>query len=284
MTTTTIKQKILHFAIVKIIIGVVIVMASVIIGQQIFLKIPGVSLLTPEVRNFIKGILVSTLAIGSYWLLYSKYEHRVITELSSNGLLKKLFSGLLIGSGLQVLTILVIYFLCDFKVISVNPFSTLIIPFTIAFTIAILEEILLRGIVFRITEEKWGSIIALIISGIIFAGLHLVNPHVTVLSVLCIAAVGVFLGAVYMYYRSLWVPIAIHFGWNFTQSGIFGEITSGNEKTSSLLTTQINGPEFLTGGQFGPEGSIQAVLFCVIAAVIILRQLYRQDKISPKLI
>jgi hypothetical protein len=284
MTTSITKQRILQFAIVKIIIGVIIILALVIIGQQIFLKIPGVSLLNSEVKNFIKGILVSTLAIGSYWLLYRKYEHRVITELSTNGLWKKLFTGILLGSGLQVLTILVIYLFGDFKVITVNPFSALIIPFTIAFTVAILEEILLRGIVFRITEEKWGSIKALIISGIIFAGLHLVNPHVTVISVLCITAVGVLLGAVYMYYRSLWVPIAIHFGWNFTQAGIFGEITSGNEKTSSLFTTQINGPEFLTGGQFGPEGSIQAVLFCIIAALILLRQLYYKDKIIPKLI
>lgn len=115
--------------------------------------------------------------------------------------------------------------------------------------------------------------------GVDLWGLHLVNPHVTLISILCITAVGVLLGAAYMYYRSLWVPIAIHFAWNFTQNGIFGAITSGNEKTSSLFTTQITGPEILTGGQFGPEGSIQAVLFCLIAAVIFIWQLYNQNKI-----
>lgn len=273
MTTSITKQKILQTVLAKIIVGVVVVLASVIIGQQLFPKIPGVDLLNSDVRNFIKGIFVSTLAIGSYWFLYRKYEHREITELSANGLWKKLFAGIVTGSGLQILTILVIYLFGSFQVITVNPFSAMIIPFTVAFTVAILEEILLRGIVFRITEEKWGSTIALIISGLIFAGLHLVNPHVTLISVLCITAVGVLLGAAYMYYRSLWVPIAIHFAWNFTQNGIFGAITSGNEKTSSLLTTQINGPEILTGGQFGPEGSIQAVLLCTAAAIIILRQL-----------
>ena len=279
MPNSSTIHKIFKSALIRIILGLIIVLASVIIGQQIFLKIPGVSLLNSAVRNFIKGIFVSTLAIGSYWLLYRKYEHRVITELSANGLLKKLFAGISIGSGLQVLTILVIYLFGSVTIIAVNPFSALVIPFTIAFTVAILEEILLRGIVFRIAEEKWGSIIALIISGVIFAGLHLVNPHVTVISILCITTVGVLLGAAYMYYRSLWVPIAIHFAWNFTQNGILGAITSGNEKTSSLLTTQITGPEILTGGQFGPEGSIQAVLFCLIVAVIIIRQLYNQDKL-----
>ena len=133
MTTRNSKQKILHAALVKIILGVIIVLASVIIGQQIFLKIPGVSLLNSEVRNFIKGVFVSILAIGSYWLLYRKYEHRVITELSTNGLWKKLFTGIFIGSGLQLLTILVIYLFGGFSIIAVNTFSALIISFTVAF-------------------------------------------------------------------------------------------------------------------------------------------------------
>lgn len=273
------KQKILQSALVRIILGLIICLASIIIGQQIFLKIPGVSLLSHDVRNLIKGIFVSILAIGSYWLFYSKYENRAITELSTNGIWRKLFAGILTGSGLQSLTILVVYLYGGFKVIAVNPVSTLIIPFTVALTVAVIEEILLRGIVFRITEEKWGSTIALITSGLIFAGLHVVNPHVTVVSVLCITVVGVLLGAAYMYYRNLWMPIAIHFAWNFTQNGIFGAITSGNEKTSSLLTTQITGPEILTGGQFGPEASIQAVLVCLIAAIIIIMLLNKQNKI-----
>jgi len=273
------KQNILKSALARIVFGSIICLASIIIGQQIFLKIPGISNLNPDLRNLIKGIFVSILAIGSYWIFYSKWENRVITELSTIGIWKKLFAGFLIGSVLQSLTILVIYLFAGFKVIAINPISSLIIPFTVAFTVAIIEEVLLRGIVFRITEEKWGSKIALIISGVIFAGLHLINPHVTLVSLLCTTVVGILLGAAYMYYRSLWLPIAIHFAWNFTQDGIFGAITSGNEKTSSLFTTQITGPDILTGGQFGPEGSIQAVLFCLTSTAIIMRRLYYQNKI-----
>ena len=273
------KQKILKSALVRILLGLIICLASVIIGQQIFLKIPGVSLLNTDVRNLLKGIFVSLLIIGSYWIFYGKYEKRVITELSFNKNGGKLFAGILVGGGLQSLTILVIYLFGGFEIITVNPVSILIIPFTVAFTIAIIEEVLLRGIIFRIAEEKWGSTIALIISGVIFGGLHLINPHVTLISVLCITVVGVLLAASYMYYRNLWVPIAIHFAWNFTQNGIFGAITSGNEKTSSLLTTRITGSEILTGGQFGPEGSVQALLVCFIAAIIIIMQLKKQNKI-----
>jgi uncharacterized protein len=279
MTTGIIKQKILKSFLTKIILGLIVCLVAIIIGQQIFLKIPGVSMLNTDVRNFIKGIFVSFLILSSYWFFYSKYESRIIVELSTKGLWKKLLVGIFTGSGLQSLTILVIYFCGGLKIIAINPVSTLIIPFTVAFTVAIIEEILLRGIVFRITEEKWGSTIALIISGVIFGGLHLINPHVTIVSFLCITVVGVLFAAAYMYYRNLWVPIAIHFAWNFTQNGIFGAITSGNEKTSSLFTTNITGPEMLTGGQFGPEGSIQALVFCLIASIIIIMLLNKQNKI-----
>jgi uncharacterized protein len=282
MTTSIFKQKILNSFLVKIILGIIICMAAIIIGQQIFLKIPGVSTLNANLKNLFKGISVSILVIGSYWFFYSKYENRIITELSTKRLWKKILAGILTGSGLQSLTILVIYLYGGFKVIAVNAVSSLIIPFTVALTVAIIEEILLRGIVFRITEEKWGSTIALIISGLIFAGLHLVNPHVTAVSLLCITIVGVLLGAAYMYYRNLWLPIAIHFAWNFTQNGIFGAITSGNEKNSSFFTTQITGPEILTGGQFGPEGSIQAVFLCLTVATVIIWQLCKQNKIVNK--
>jgi uncharacterized protein len=284
MTTGIIKQKILKSFLTKIILGLIVCLVAIIIGQQIFLKIPGVSMLNADVRNLVKGIFVSILILGSYWFFYSKYENRIIAELSTKGLWKKLLVGILTGSGLQSLTMLVIYFYGGFKIIAINPVSTLIIPFTVAFTIAIIEEILLRGIVFRITEEKWGSKIALIISGVIFGGVHLINPHVTIISFLCITVVGVLFAAAYMYYRNLWMPIAIHFAWNFTQNGIFGAVTSGNEKTNSLFTTNITGHEIITGGEFGPEGSIQALAFCFIATIVIIRFLNKQNKIIKPLL
>ena len=54
------------------------------------------------------------------------------------------------------------------------------------------------------------------------------------------------------------------------QSGIFGAITSGNEKTTSLLVSKIEGVELITGGQFGPEGTIQAFVFCLTAGLILM--------------
>ena len=230
-------------------------------------------------RNLIKGIIASSFVIFTYIFFYRKYEKREIGEFSIKGLLRNIILGVLIGTTLQGLTILVIYFWGDFQIISVNPFSSIITPFAIAFSVAIFEETLLRGIIFRIAEEKLGSHISLVISAIIFGAVHSLNPDSSLISSICIGIVGFMFGTSYIYRRSLWLPIAIHFSWNFVQSGIFGAITSGNEKTSSLFNTNISGVELITGGAFGPEGTIQATLFWLLVSITLMTVITQQNKL-----
>ncbi|MEO7976693.1 type II CAAX endopeptidase family protein [Flavobacterium sp.] len=279
METLTRKQKLFNFPVTKIIFALIAFMAFVVVGQQIAGKLLGLTALDKDIRNLFKGIIVSALAIISYSIFFKYYEKRAVTELVVKGLAKNLIIGTLIGFVLQALTVLVIYLNGGFNIIAVNPISFILIPLTVAFTIAIIEEILVRGIVFRIIEEKLGSYISLSISSILFGALHLANPNSTLLSGLCITFAGFLLGAAFIYSRNLWFPIAIHFAWNFTQSGIFGAITSGNEKTNSLLISKIEGSTLLTGGEFGPEGSAQATLFCLIAAIILLALSHKEKKI-----
>ena len=280
METLTTKQKIFNFPLTKIILGLIACLLLINVGQAIAGKLLLQTSLDKDYRNLIKGIIVCGLALTSYIVFFKYYEKRAITELALKGLAKNLIIGILIGAVLQSLTILVIYFNGGYEVVSVNPFSFIIIPLTIAFTAAVIEEILVRGILFRIMEEKLGSYAALIISAIIFGALHLANEHSTLLSALCIAIeAGLLLGAAFIYTRNLWFPIAIHFAWNFMQSGIFGAITSGNSKTNSLLVSKIQGSEFITGGEFGPEGSVQAVIFCSLAAFILLALSQKENKI-----
>jgi len=224
--------------------------------------------------------VASVAVIVAYKFLYRKIENREVTEISVKGIAKNLMLGTLIGVVLQSLTVLVIYLNNGFHVVAVNPVSFIIIPFTVAFTVAIFEETLIRGIIFRIVEEKLGSYISLILSAIIFGALHLMNQESSFISAACIAVEGgLLLGAAYIYSRNLWLPIAIHFAWNFMQSGIFGAITSGNEKTNSLLSTQIKGSKLITGGEFGPEGTIQAILFCLLAAIVLMYLNVKRNKL-----
>jgi len=278
MLSTT-KQRILNFPLTKIILGLLLCFAVFILAQQLVGKILDLTTIDKNYRNLIKGFIASSFVILSYIYFYRKYEKREIGEFSSKGLLRNTVLGVLIGTTLQGLTILVIYFWGDFRIISVNPFSSIITPLAVAFSVAIFEETLLRGIVFRIVEEKLGSYISLLISAIIFGAAHLLNPDSSLISSVCIGIVGFVLGASYIYSRSLWLPIAIHFSWNFVQSGIFGAITSGNEQTNSLFNTHISGAELITGGAFGPEGTIQAILFWLLVSIILMVLITKQDKL-----
>ena len=279
METLTLKQRTFNSPITKIILALLTFLAVVIIGQQIAVKLLDLTSLDKDYRNLLKGLFVSASCVLSYILFFKKYDKRAVTEFAVKGLAKNLIIGTSIGFMLQSLTILVMYLNGNYSVININPVSFILIPFALMFTVAIIEEILVRGIIFRIMEEKLGSYVSLTISSVLFGVLHLANPHSTLISSICITTAGFLMGAAFIYSRNLWMPIALHFAWNFTQSGIFGAITSGNEKTKSLLEAKIQGQEFITGGAFGPEGSIQAIAFCAIGTIIILILSRKQNKI-----
>lgn len=263
MDKKSIGQKILYFPLTKIIIGLIVCGVIVSVGQLLVGKLLNLTELDKDIKNLINGIVVAILALVSYVTLYKFYEKREIKELSKNGLFKSLTIGIILGVLLQSLTILVIYLKGGYSIVSINPILFLVPPFAMAFTSAIFEEILMRGIVFRITEEKLGSYFALFISAILFGAMHLGNPNSSLTAALGLAIqAGLLLASAYIYSRNLWFPIAIHFAWNFTQSAIFGANVSGNSISKTLITSKIEGAEWFTGGQFGPEGSIQAtVLF-----------------------
>lgn len=283
MDKKSIGQKMLHFPLTKIIIGLLVCGVIVSVGQLLVGKLLDLSALDKSIKNLITGLVVAILAIVSYTYLFKFYEKREIKELSKIGLFKNLTIGIVLGVLLQSLTILVIYLKGGYSIVSINPILFLVPPLTMAFTSAIFEEILMRGIVFRITEEKLGSYYALFISAILFGAMHLGNPNSSLTAAIGLAIqAGLLLASAYIYSRNLWFPIAIHFAWNFTQSAIFGANVSGKTISKTLITSKIEGAEWFTGGQFGPEGSIQATAFCFIATVILLILSHKEGKIiSP---
>ncbi|WP_417358957.1 CPBP family intramembrane glutamic endopeptidase [Galbibacter sp.] len=271
MNNKNITRKILHFPLTKIIVGISIIVGLFALSKNLLGKIFQTNLLSNDLINLIVNIISSILTIVAYIYLYKYYEKRKITEFSTNGIAKNLSLGILLGAVAQSLTILVIYFAGEYSIVSVNPILYILPALGMAFSSAIFEEILLRGILFRIVEEKLGSYIALFISALIFGLLHLLNPNSSLIAGIGLAIqAGLLLGAAYIYSRNLWFPIAIHFAWNFTQTAIYGANVSGNALSKTLITSRISGSEWFTGGQFGPEGSIQATVFGLLASVFLL--------------
>ncbi len=141
------------------------------------------------------------------------------------------------------------------------------------------EELLMRGILFRWLEQFAGSWAALAISSLVFGLGHLGNPNATVFSSIAIAIeAGILLGAAYMFTRSLWLAMGLHAGWNVTQGYLWDVPVSGNAM-DGLVDARLQGPELLSGGAFGLEASIVAVVIVTTAGLWLLREAVRRGHV-----
>lgn len=92
---------------------------------------------------------------------------------------------------------------------------------------------------------------------------------------------GVLLGAAYMASGRLWLPIGLHTGLDFADDAVFGHPVSGSKIVSGLIEGQLSGPNFLTGGYWGPDASIIALIVCLAAAACLLCRMVRLKGTEP---
>ena len=146
----------------------------------------------------------------------------------------------------------------------VNLFFYLIMFTIVAFN----EEIVVRGYVLLNLMGSVNKYIALLISSILFSAMHLANANISVTAAINIFLAGLILGIYFIHKRNLWFSIGMHLTWNFFEGPIFGFEVSGN-KTSSIIVQNINGPDLLTGGEFGFEGSLIATVAIILITIVI---------------
>jgi hypothetical protein len=210
------------------------------------------------------------LGVALYAAHVRRIERRPLMELSGHGAAGELGVGLAIGIGLFVVTAGLLV-LVGVGRIERGAGLAAAAPWLIWVTAtAGFEEIVFRGVMFRLLEQWLGSWIALAISAGLFGGLHAVNAHASAASTLAVAVeAGVLLAAAYMASRRLWLPIALHAGWNLAQLGLLAVQRPGHV-TRGLWSSRYTGPTLLTGGDWGPEISIVAVALCLAAAAALL--------------
>ncbi len=106
---------------------------------------------------------------------------------------------------------------------------------------------------------------------------HLTNENLAWTGALHLFLHGILYAAAYLKTRSLWVPIGLHLAWNWTQGPVFGMHVSGMEVSNTLLQAVPTGPEILSGGAFGAEGSLLSSL----VTVVLILWLWRSKRIRP---
>jgi membrane protease YdiL (CAAX protease family) len=121
------------------------------------------------------------------------------------------------------------------------------------------EELLLRGYIFFVLRRAAGWKTALIITSVLFGLIHAWNPAADAESVLAVIVAGFFLGVILLATRSLYAAGAAHFLWNWVMAVAFHIEVSGLASPNPDYRTIETGPDWLTGGAWGPEGGVVAV-------------------------
>lgn len=189
---------------------------------------------------------------------------------------------MLIGVGLCVVSLVILPLIGVYRIVGVNPVLVMLPALAMAISSDVLEELMWRGGLFRIVEGWLGSWIALAVSSLVFGLCHYGNEPGALWGCLAIAIeAGVLLAAAYMVTRRLWIGIGLHMSWNFAQSGVFSGIVSGSFNQPGLFKPMVEGPAILTGGVFGLEASVVAVLVCTVAGLVMLMIATRRGHIVP---
>lgn len=234
----------------------------------------------------VKGVLhIVALAIAGF-AVYIGYAHfveqRALSELALPGMGGELAIGLLIGAVLYAACELVLMALGIYRIVGLNPLSYMVPAIAMALSSSVYEELLFRGVLFGSVEQWLGSWAALVVSSLVFGLTHLMNAQGTIEGALYIAVeAGILLAAAYMLTRRLWLSIGFHMAWNYTQSAIFSGIVSGTEPQQGLFRSTIHGPDWLTGGSFGVEASVLALLLCTTTGIVMLVMATKRAKIVP---
>ena len=149
-----------------------------------------------------------------------------------------------------------------------------------------IEELLCRGFLLSgliiVIRQRW---IAVAVMAGIFGALHGANPHATALSIFSNALGGVTYAIAYLGSKRLWLGTGIHFAWNVIQGPVLGFAVSGGKMLwGGLFTESVRGPDWLTGGSFGPEGGLICIGFRFLVVGLILVWLSYSNRLvfSPR--
>jgi membrane protease YdiL (CAAX protease family) len=261
----------------SLLLGGVAILGSILIFRQGLLPLleavfhPGPELLSVFRRA---GILLT--AVASYWAFVHWHERREATELHLRPI--PLILGGVIGAAMVALPMAVLFALGVYEPVLFRGASSALLGAAALIGIAAtLEELVYRCLLFRLLERAWGTKVALVVQAVVFAVQHLENVEhggisdaVTMLA--SVTLVGLLWAGVFVLTRNLWVVAAHHAAWNFTIL-LSGLPLSGIEdwRTLAPLESRFAGPDWLTGGMFGPESSLLVIASTTVAVVLLLR-------------
>jgi len=232
--------------------------------------------------QFLAHLAGALIVLAAYYVLVQLGEGRVPTELAVASAPLGILAGLAIGLTLFAFVMAILMGVGAYT-FAYQGFSPAWRGAALAIESGVLEEVLVRGVVLRLLWRAFGPWLAFIASAFLFGAGHIANPNATLFTVACVAIeAGIMLGAFYALTGRLWVSIGVHAGWNFTQGYLFGAAVSGGNFGDAIAKSAAHSdyPSWLSGGAFGPEASLPALLVCGAVGGLVLWLAWREGRFT----
>lgn len=266
--------------------GAAIVGSILVFRQGLLPLIDAVFRPGPESLSAFRRVGIFLAAMAGYWSYVHWHERREATELRLQPI--RLMLGGASGAVLVACPIAVLFALGAYELVLFRGASPALLGVAALIGIAAtLEELVYRCLLFRVLERAWGTGVALAVQAVVFALAHLENIEQgeagdVAAMIVSVTVLGLLWAAVFVLTRNLWVVAANHAAWNFTIL-LSGVPLSGIEDWRALapLESRYAGPDWLTGGMFGPESSLLVIVSATVAVVLLLRAIIRHEA-SPQ--
>ena len=258
-------------AILRFLVSALLILAAYLLAGVAF----GLLGFTPLAWALYPNLLLIALLWGFTTLLYSLDRVRSslleAAGLPFVGALRDALAGIIFG--LATVSVVVAAVALRGRVhlayIGMHP-AALMLSFWVLAAAAMAEELVFRGYPLHRLIEALGVPIAVAVTSCLFGLVHLRNPHASLLGALNTAEVGVLLALAYVRTRSLWLPWGIHFGWNAALGLGYGLVVSGFSNFSVAIAGTLEGPRWLTGGEYGIEASATTTAANLVAIVVLV--------------
>ncbi|MBB3157496.1 hypothetical protein FHS07_001180 [Microbacterium proteolyticum] len=230
------------------------------------------------------GFLVgAAFSVLGFVLVVRFVSRRRVAEFSREGAPAEVGLGLLIGFGVVAGSVAVLAAAGVYRVAEVHLGWGVLTAVMFGVGPAIVEEVFFRGFLLRILDGWIGSWGALSIVSVVFALVHsFSSPAGPVAAVYILLSASLLLNMAWFLTRRLWLPIALHLAFNASQSAVFGLNVSGSEAGDGLLRADLTGPDWLTGGVMGGEGSIVLIVIALAAGVVMTLVGIRRGVMLPR--
>lgn len=258
--------KIWEFPLVALIAGLAVIVGTLALTSWLFTFLPETG------TEAYDQIIRTVLGVGSVYIVYKLVIPRLGAhkkdDLPFAGSLTDTVLGIAIGAAIFTTVVGIAAAVGAYRILGWGSAQDLLEIVLLTGVVAgFIEEVITRGIIFRWLEEFAGSWIALLISSLFFGFMHQMNDNATVWSSIAISIeAGILLGGAYMLTRNLWLAIGLHAGWNVTQGFVWGVPVSGNPFVG-MVESGLYGPDWLSGGAFGLEASVIALVIATSAGI-----------------